>query len=59
MIDSCYRIPLYFMPPVSFSDNNKSALANAGFVEEATDLNCYSLITVLRQEAVNLRFAAY
>ena len=35
MIDSCYRIPLYFMPPVSFSDNNKSALANAGFVEEA------------------------
>ena len=35
MIDSGYRIPLYFMPPVSFSDNNKSALANAGFVEEA------------------------
>ena len=35
MIDSGYRIPLYFMPSDSFSNNNKSALANAGFVEEA------------------------
>ena len=40
MIDSgyrivSYRIPLYFMLSVSFSNNNKSALANAGFVEEA------------------------
>ena len=35
MIDSGYRTPLYFMLSVSFSNNNKSALANAGFVEEA------------------------
>ena len=30
-----YRIPLYFMLSVSFSTNKKSALADAGFVEEA------------------------
>ena len=32
MIDSGYRIPFYSMPPVSFSNNNRSALADAGFV---------------------------
>ena len=35
MTDSGYRIPIYFMPSVSFSNNNKSALANSGFIEEA------------------------
>ena len=35
MIDTGYRIPFYSMPPVSFSNNNKSSLANAGSVEEA------------------------
>lgn len=35
VIDTGYRIPFYSMPPVSFSNNNKSSLANAGSVEEA------------------------
>ena len=35
VIDSGYHIPLYSMPPVSFSNNNKSALADAGFVAGA------------------------
>ena len=35
VIATGYRIPIYSIPSVSFSDNNKSALANAGFVEEA------------------------
>ena len=30
LIKSGYRIPLYSMPPVSFSNNNTSASANAG-----------------------------
>ena len=35
LIKSGYRIPLYSMPPVSFSNNNTSASANAGFVADA------------------------
>ena len=35
VIDSGYRIPFHSTPPVSFSNNNKSALANASFVDEA------------------------
>lgn len=30
-----YRIPFHSCPPVSFSSNNKSALAHPDFVEEA------------------------
>ena len=35
VIHSGYRIPFHSTPPVSFSNNNKSALANASFVDEA------------------------
>ena len=58
MIDSGYRIPLYFMLSVSFSDNSKSALANAGFVEEAISKLLLTTHSP-QQEAFNLRFAAY
>ena len=34
-IDQGYRIPFHSSPPVSFSSNNKSALAHPDFVEEA------------------------
>ena len=35
VIDSGFRIPFHSTPPVSFSNNNKSTLANASFVDEA------------------------
>ena len=35
VIDQGYRIPFHSSPPVSFSSNNKSALAHPDFVEEA------------------------
>ena len=34
-VDSGFRIPFHSTPPVSFSNNNKSTLANASFVDEA------------------------
>ena len=35
VIDQGYRIPFHSTPPVSFSSNNKSALAHPDLVEEA------------------------
>lgn len=35
VIEQGYRIPFHSSPPVSFSSNNKSALAHPDFVEEA------------------------
>ena len=38
VIEHAYRIPVYFTLPVSFSSNNKSALAHSDFVNEATSI---------------------
>ena len=48
LIKSGYRIPLYSMPPVSFSNNNTSASANKASLQMQY-LNCYSLIIFLKR----------